>query len=122
MLSPHDRTRREFLASSALGMGSVALACLLRDDALLAAPHVPRENPAFDMAPKRPHAAPKARAMISLFMHGGPSHVDLFDPKPQLTKYSGTDYQGEVVYSFKKRASKIVITRTINFGSRIIIR
>jgi Protein of unknown function (DUF1501) len=39
-------------------------------------------------------------------MHGGPSHVDLFDPKPELAKRSGTDYQGEVVYSFKNRASK----------------
>ncbi len=44
--------------------------------------------------------------MISLFMHGGPSHVDLLDPKPELTKRSGTDYQGDVVYSFKNRASK----------------
>lgn len=106
MMSHAARTRREFLATSALGMGSVALACLLRDEKLLAAPHVPRQNPAFDMVPKPPHAPPKARAMISLFMHGGPSHVDLFDPKPQLAKYSGTDYQGDVVYSFKNRASK----------------
>ena len=44
--------------------------------------------------------------MISLFMHGGPSHVDLFDPKPELSKHSGKDYQGEVVYSFVNRASK----------------
>jgi uncharacterized protein (DUF1501 family) len=44
--------------------------------------------------------------MISLFMHGGPSHVDLLDPKPELTKHSGTDYAGEVVYSFANRASK----------------
>jgi hypothetical protein len=44
--------------------------------------------------------------MISLFMHGGPSHVDLLDPKPELTRYSGTDYQGEVVYSFVNRSSK----------------
>jgi uncharacterized protein (DUF1501 family) len=87
-------------------MGSVALACLLRDENLLAAPHVPRANPAFDLKPKPPHFAPRARAMISLFMHGGPSHVDLFDPKPELTKRSGTDYQGEIVYSFANRASK----------------
>jgi hypothetical protein len=100
------RTRREFLATSALGMGSVALACLLRDENLLAAPHVPRVGRAFDMTAKPPHAPPKARAMISLFMHGGPSHVDLLDPKPELTKHSGSDYQGEVTYSFINRASK----------------
>jgi hypothetical protein len=44
--------------------------------------------------------------MISLFMHGGPSHMDLLDPRPELTKYSGTEYQGEVTYSFVNRASK----------------
>jgi hypothetical protein len=44
--------------------------------------------------------------MISMFMHGGPSHVDLFDPKPELTKHSGKDYQGDVQFSFVNRASK----------------
>ncbi|MGD9723172.1 MAG: DUF1501 domain-containing protein [Pirellulales bacterium] len=100
------RTRRQFLAENALGMGSVALACLLRDEQLLAAPHMPRAARAFDMLPKPAHTPPRAQAMISLFMHGGPSHVDLLDPKPQLSKHSGTDYAGEVVYSFANRASK----------------
>jgi hypothetical protein len=44
--------------------------------------------------------------MISLFMHGGPSHVDLLDPKPELTRAHGKDYPGEVGYSFINRASK----------------
>ena len=44
--------------------------------------------------------------MISLFMHGGPSHIDLFDPKPELTRRSGQDYAGEVTFSFVDRASK----------------
>jgi hypothetical protein len=100
------RTRRRFLAENALGMGSVALAWLLRDQRLLAAPHMPRQHRKFDMTARPPHAPPRARAMISLFMHGGPSHVDLLDPKPELSKRSGTDYPGEVVYSFANRASK----------------
>ena len=45
--------------------------------------------------------------MISLFMHGGPSHMDLTDPKPLLTKHSGSDYSGEVTFSFVNAASKI---------------
>jgi Protein of unknown function (DUF1501) len=118
MSSLQPRTRREFLATSALGMGSVALACLLRDEDLLAAPHVPRTGPKFDMAAKPPHAPPKARAMISLFMHGGPSHVDLLDPKPELTKHSGTDYQGEVTYSFVNRASKKLFGSPFKFEKR----
>ena len=38
---------------------------------------------------REPHFAPRAKRMIWLFMHGGPSHVDLFDPKPELTRYAG---------------------------------
>src|SRR5262245_15999926 len=100
------RTRRQFLAQNAMGLGGVALAWLLRQENLLAAPHIPRTDAAFDMTAKPPHAPARARAMISLFMHGGPSHVDLFEPKPELSKYSGTDYSGEIVYSFANRASK----------------
>ncbi|MEX2111534.1 MAG: DUF1501 domain-containing protein [Pirellulales bacterium] len=100
------RTRRQFLAENALGMGSVALAYLLGQENLLAAPHMPRDKTIFDLSPRPSHAPPRARAMISLFMHGGPSHVDLLDPKPELSKHSGTDYPGEVIYSFANRASK----------------
>lgn len=101
-------TRRHLLSRSAMGVGGVALAYLLQQESLLAnpAPHIPRAGRSFDLEAKMPHFAPQARAMISLFMHGGPSHVDLFDPKPELTKRNGSDYPGEVVYSFVNRASK----------------
>ena len=98
--------RRNFLAQTAMGIGSVALASLLRDEQLLAAPHIPRQQRVFDLKPKPALKEPRAKAMISLFMHGGPSHVDLFDPKPELTKHDGKDYQGEIRYSFIKRATK----------------
>ncbi|HVJ86817.1 MAG TPA: DUF1501 domain-containing protein, partial [Caulifigura sp.] len=48
-------------------------------------------------------------AMISLFMHGGPSHMDLTDPKPELTRLDGKDYSGEITYSFVNRASKSLL-------------
>ena len=101
-------TRRAFLSHSAAGVGFYALAHLLHRDGLLAAdgPAKPGENPPASLAPRSPHFAPKATAMISLFMHGGPSHVDLFDPKPELSKHSGKEYQGDVKYSFVNRASK----------------
>ncbi|HXD89151.1 MAG TPA: DUF1501 domain-containing protein [Urbifossiella sp.] len=101
-------TRRGFLSNTAAGVGLFALAHLLERDGLLAAegPSKPGENPPPSLRPRQPHFAPKAKAMISLFMHGGPSHVDLFDPKPELTKHSGKDYQGDVKYSFVNRASK----------------
>lgn len=100
-------SRRQFLQRNALGIGSVALAWLLRQDRLLATPaDVPRNPQSFDLKP-RPAAQPgRARAMISLFMHGGPSHLDLLDPKPELSRRSGEDYPGEITYSFVDRASK----------------
>ena len=66
----------------------------------------PGENLPLDLRARAPHFAPRAKAMISLFMHGGPSHVDLLDPKPELSKRHGTEYDGDVVFSFVNRASK----------------
>ncbi len=84
-------SRRAFLANSAFGVGAFALAHLLRATGLLAdEPKKPGENLPLDLKPTAAHFAPKAKAMISLFMHGGPSHVDLLDPKPELTKHHGT--------------------------------
>jgi uncharacterized protein DUF1501 len=100
-------SRREFLARNALGIGSVALAWLMNQEQLLGMPaNVPKKAPTYDLKPKAPKSEPQAKAMISLFMHGGPPHMDLTDPKPMLTKFSGTDYSGEVTYSFINGASK----------------
>ena len=99
--------RRSFLAQNAMGIGSMALAWLLNEDRSLATPgDAPRELRHFDLSVKNPHFQPQAHSMISLFMHGGPSHMDLLDPKPELQKRSGEDYSGDVKYSFVNRASK----------------
>src|SRR6266567_4461592 len=84
-------TRREFLGRAGGGLGLLALASLLEQDGLLAAgaslrQASPLPNP---LAPKAPHFAPRARRVIFLFMSGGPSHVDLFDPKPDLIRLAG---------------------------------
>lgn len=100
-------TRREFLAQNAMGVGGMALAWLLQQEDSLATPAtIPQAQQTFDMKPKSPPHAPQADAMISLFMHGGPAHMDLLDPKPELTKYSGTEYADDVQFSFINRASK----------------
>lgn len=112
-------TRREFLNQNAMGIGAVALAWLLKQEKLLATPkNVPRDEPHFDLRPRDPHFPPQARAMISLFQHGGPSHMDLTDPKPQLTKYSGTDYSGDIQYSFVNSASKKLLGSPWKFAPR----
>jgi hypothetical protein len=111
-------SRRQFLAQSAFGIGSLALAHLLMQDGLLAesGPSKPGENLPLNLQPRPPHFAPKATAMISLFMHGGPSHVDLLDPKPELTKHHGTDYAGDVTFSFVNRASKKLLGTPFKFA------
>jgi hypothetical protein len=106
-IDPCIPTRRGFLCRSAFGIGAFALAHLLRrDHALADVPQKPGENLPLDLKARLPHFAPKATAMISLFMHGGPSHVDLLDPKPELSRHHGQEYSGEVAYSFVNRASK----------------
>jgi hypothetical protein len=109
-------SRREFLSKNAMGVGGMALAQLLQQDLALATPaNVPRGPVSLDMQPRTPPHACQANAMISLFMHGGPSHVDLTDPKPVLSKYSGTDYSGDIGYSFVNRATKTLLGSPFQF-------
>ena len=77
--------RRKFLGRVGNGFGMLALADLLGGDRLLAAD----ETPLGPLASKLPHFPAKARAVIWLFMEGGPSAVDTFDPKPELTRHHG---------------------------------
>lgn len=99
--------RRAFLRDGSLGIGTLALAWLLQQEQAAAVPKGVSKTPLkFDLLPKQPHFAPKAKAMISLFQHGGPSHMDLTDPKPELTRLDGTDYPGDIAYSFVNEASK----------------
>src|SRR6185436_18310189 len=80
-------TRRDFLATAACGVGGLALASLLQGDGLLAAQAgIAGANP---FAVKPPHFAPKAKQCIFLYMEGGVSQVDLFDPKPRLQELNG---------------------------------
>ncbi len=84
-------SRREFLAKSAFGFGGVALAYLLdRESALAAALPSAMATPAVNpLAPKHAHFPAKAKSVIFIFMQGGMSHVDTFDPKPELVRYDG---------------------------------
>ena len=81
-------TRREWLQAAGGGFGALALRALLDLDGLLAA-DATTPAPLNPLAAKPPHFAAKAKAVIFLFMYGGPSHIDLFDPKPELAKQNG---------------------------------
>jgi hypothetical protein len=78
-------SRREFFARAGSGLASIALSSMLQRSSLLGA----TAGAADPLAPKTPHHAPKAKSVIWLFMEGGPSHVDLFDPKPKLAELNG---------------------------------
>jgi hypothetical protein len=80
-------SRRQLLQRSGFGLGLLGLAAVLSDDGLLAATgSESRVNP---LLPKEPHFPGRAKRVIHLFMNGGPSHLDTFDPKPSLAKYAG---------------------------------
>ncbi len=82
-------TRRHFLKQGgALGIGSIALASLLNDNA---AASDSISNPKSQIANLLPHFTPKAKRVIFLHMSGGPPNLDLFDPKPQLVKHNDED-------------------------------
>src|SRR4051794_14075547 len=83
----HPLSRRKMLQLTGGGFGALALRSLLAGDRLLAAP--PPASATTPLAARPPHFAPKAKSVIFLFMYGGPSHVDLFDPKPELAKWNG---------------------------------
>ena len=82
------RSRREFLSQTGSGLGALALGHLLEKGGFVPAASG-AQAPQKPLAPKPPHHAPKAKSVIWLFMEGGPSHIDLFDPKPLLEKLGG---------------------------------
>ena len=83
---PAQPSRRAFLSRTGSGLGSIALAHLLNSEGALSPALAAPTN---SLAAKPPHHQPRARAIIWLFMEGGPSHIDLFDPKPELEKLAG---------------------------------
>src|SRR3954463_7789617 len=85
--------RRAFFGRSAGALGSLALAHLLQQDARPLRASVPPQ---------------KATAVICLFQHGGPSQMDLFDPKPELTKWHGKPHPGKLEIHFDKQAGNVL--------------
>jgi hypothetical protein len=92
--SPFTMNRRAFLGRYVGAIGALALASLLED-----------QSRAGEPSPK-PRA--RARSVICLFQHGGPSQMDLFDPKPVLLKYHGKPYPGQLEIHFNTQAGKLL--------------
>jgi hypothetical protein len=88
-------TRRDFFDRVADGLYGVALTTLLSGD-LYGASTATEERAVYDLKKRAPHFEPKAKSVIHLFMNGGPSQMDLFDPKPMLEKHHGEPYFDKV--------------------------
>ena len=80
--------RRQMLREAAGGLGAVALSYLLNERGAFGA-SVEGMKGVYDLKPKKPHFAPKAKNVIFIYISGGPSTIDMFDPKPVLGKYDG---------------------------------
>ncbi|MEX0679317.1 MAG: DUF1501 domain-containing protein [Pirellulales bacterium] len=99
MLDPRDNpltmTRRQLLAASGMGFGTLALSLLLEQEGLLAEAAAPRAGGA-DLRAKPGHFAAPAKSVIMLMQNGGPSQMELFDPKPELKRRAGEVYSTKV--------------------------
>lgn len=106
-------SRRHLLKSSSFGLGGVAASWLLQRDGLLQAAEGPKKPPleeeVHDLTPKASPKPPQAKAMISMFMLGGPSQIDLFDPKPELIKYHGKTFPGDIKFDNPAQASREIM-------------
>lgn len=116
-------SRRHFNATSAMSLMGFALTALLQNERLKAA--TPTDDPfarpemepkSYDVKPKQPHFEPTAKAMISLWMQGGPSHLDLFDPKPELQKMDGKNFEGDIKYDNAAEASSKLMASPWKFN------
>jgi hypothetical protein len=94
-------SRRDFFSRFGDGLHGAALAWLLGSDLFSVHPllaSTPEEGrPVYDLKPRSPEFHPKATSVIHLFMNGGPSQVDLFDPKPTLNKFAGSAPSRDIV-------------------------
>ncbi|HEV3024631.1 MAG TPA: DUF1501 domain-containing protein, partial [Pirellulales bacterium] len=97
-LDPGQVSRRWFLQECGVGLGAAALGQLLLESSASSADAPAGLNP---LAPKSPHFPAKAKHVIFLFMAGAPSHLELFDNKPQLAKFDGTLPPPELIAGYR---------------------
>jgi hypothetical protein len=97
------QSRRAFFRDAAGGIGTIALAALLEKEGRGATSGLPDVNP---LAPKKPPLPAKAKNVIFMFMEGGPSQLDLFDPKPGLAKWNGKPLPADITKNMKLAFTK----------------
>jgi hypothetical protein len=107
-------SRRDFLARAGMGFGALGLADLLAGEARAADLPI-RKSQIGNHTSRGPHFAPRAKRVVFLFMNGGPSHVDTFDPKPALQKFAGQQPSGDL---YKKSKGSGFLPSPYQFAPR----
>ncbi len=97
-----SQNRRAFLGGTTGAIGAMALSSLLQQESLQAASAAVRSKT------RQPHGTPTADSVICLFQHGGPSQMDLFDHKPELTRHHGRRYEGDLEIHFPNQAGNVL--------------
>jgi len=105
MFERNEISRRQILASMGGGFGLLGLAGVMSDGGLVSNA-LAASDAVSPLAPKAPHFAPRAKHVIFLFMNGGPSHVDTFDPKPALEQYAGQKPE-ELAKDYQRTVGKL---------------
>ena len=106
--------RRKFFENTGSGIYGAALVSLLNRNLLGDTPgRIPEEpRQVYDLAPRKPYFEPKAKAVIQLFMNGGPSQMDLLDPKPELDRMHGQSYFDKIAGEVESPGSGGALMRT----------
>src|SRR5262249_55456132 len=107
-------TRRSFLADTGLGFTGLALGAMLFKDGIASGGDLQRPD-------GKPHLQPRAKSVIWLFMCGGVSHVESFDPKPELNKYAGKSIEDPPYRDVLQAEGKDVIAGTPAHGTRKVL-
>jgi hypothetical protein len=114
-------TRRDAIARLGGGLGMVGLASALAEETWGAEATAAAAGPAASpLTPRAPHFPAKAKRVIHLFMNGGPSQVDTFDPKPALEKYAGQEPPKELVSHQKSDDSVIWINKSNRISESLL--
>ncbi len=105
-------TRRSFFARMGTGIHGAALLSLLGDDLFAESIQGPTTRGAEDFHPRAPHFPAKSKSVIHLFMNGGPSQMDLFDPKPELDRRHGEPYFDKIAGEVESPSSAGALMRS----------
>ena len=114
-------TRRQALQQAAVGFGAMAVNSMFQQEQLFAAEAALAKERRYDLKPKAPHFAPKAKRVIFIYIGGGPSTIDMFDPKPALMKYDGKPAPFQLTLGLSDGTFTEILRGDLKEGQEVIV-